>query len=433
MKSRFLGLWASALIFLFGACSINKKISKQANVLLIKDTAIRTGHIGISLFEPSSNTYWYNYNASHYFIPASNTKLFSFYAGLKYLKDSLVAAHFDVMDDSVLVVEAMADPSFLQPAFSYQPLFDLMKKYKRIELHFEPYRSTPQYGYGWAWDDYEETYMPLPSQLPIYGNQLSIKKEGQSLQIQPSYFEKVVTVNDSTSKTGFQARRAFNSNTFWTYAGKNKVQEIPFIADINTVVNLLQDTLHTKVEWKALNIWDGKYKNCYSQPTDTLLKGMMHRSDNFYAEQVLMMASKLQLGSINAENMRKYLLENSLKDIPQKPSWVDGSGLSRYNLFTPMSIVYLLNKMKQEFSWDRITTILPTGGEGTIRNYYLKDSGYIFAKTGTLSNNCALSGYLITKKGKLLIFSILANNYIGPAGPVRRAVEHFLEEIRTKY
>ena len=56
MKSRFLGLWASALIFLFGACSINKKISKQANVLLIKDTAIRTGHIGISLFEPSIGT-----------------------------------------------------------------------------------------------------------------------------------------------------------------------------------------------------------------------------------------------------------------------------------------------------------------------------------------------------------------------------------------
>jgi D-alanyl-D-alanine carboxypeptidase/D-alanyl-D-alanine-endopeptidase (penicillin-binding protein 4) len=213
--------------------------------MLLVDTAIRTGHIGISLFEPSSNSYWYNYNATHYFIPASNTKLFSFYTALKYLKDSLVAAQYDVMEDSILVVEASADPSFLQPTFTYQPLFDLMKQYKRTELHFEPYRSTPQYGYGWSWDDYEETYMPLPSQFPIYGNQLSIQKTGTSFQIQPPYFRKQFSNYEADSKTGFQAKRSFNSNSFWTYAGKNKFQEIPFIADINTVVNLLQDTLHT--------------------------------------------------------------------------------------------------------------------------------------------------------------------------------------------
>jgi serine-type D-Ala-D-Ala carboxypeptidase/endopeptidase (penicillin-binding protein 4) len=46
-----------------------------------------------------------------------------------------------------------------------------------------------------------------------------------------------------------------------------------------------------------------------------------------------------------------------------------------------------------------------------------------------LSNNCALSGFLITKKGKLLIFSVLANNYQGGAGPVRRAVEKWLNGV----
>jgi D-alanyl-D-alanine carboxypeptidase/D-alanyl-D-alanine-endopeptidase (penicillin-binding protein 4) len=77
--------------------------------------------------------------------------------------------------------------------------------------------------------------------------------------------------------------------------------------------------------------------------------------------------------------------------------------------------------------------ILPTGGEGTLSSYYKKNSGYIFAKTGTLSNNCALSGYIITNKGKLLIFSILANNYISPATPVRRAVEQFIQQLIEKY
>ena len=73
---------------------------------------------------------------------------------------------------------------------------------------------------------------------------------------------------------------------------------------------------------------------------------------------------------------------------------------------------------------------MPTGGTGTLSSYYKKDSGYIYAKTGTLSNNCALSGYLITKKGKLLIFSVLNNNYITSAVLVRKAVERFLVAIR---
>ena len=81
---------------------------------------------------------------------------------------------------------------------------------------------------------------------------------------------------------------------------------------------------------------------------------------------------------------------------------------------------------------ERLKNILATGGAGTLKLYYKKDAGYIFAKTGTLNNNCALSGYLITKKNKLYIFSILANNYTGGATPIRKAVEKFLTEVRDK-
>jgi len=133
------------------------------------------------------------------------------------------------------------------------------------------------------------------------------------------------------------------------------------------------------------------------------------------------------------ERMIDTLLKTDLKDIPQQPKWVDGSGLSRYNLFTPQDFVYLLKKIKDEFDWKRIQNILPTGGEGTLSSYYKSEKGYIFAKTGTLSNNCALSGYLITKKNKVLIFSILVNNYKTGATPIRRSVEGFLQKIRNNY
>ena len=50
--------------FLLFSCSVSKQISKQANTILLNDTAISTGHIGISIYEPATNTYWYNYNAT---------------------------------------------------------------------------------------------------------------------------------------------------------------------------------------------------------------------------------------------------------------------------------------------------------------------------------------------------------------------------------
>jgi D-alanyl-D-alanine carboxypeptidase/D-alanyl-D-alanine-endopeptidase (penicillin-binding protein 4) len=160
---------------------------------------------------------------------------------------------------------------------------------------------------------------------------------------------------------------------------------------------------------------------------------MMHNSDNFFAEQTLLMASNEHLGYMNDEKIIDSILNSDLIDVPQRPKWVDGSGLSRYNLFTAQSFVYILNKMKKEFGFERMKVILPTGGEGTLSSYYKKDAGFIYAKTGTLSNNCAISGYLVTKKGKLLIFSILANNYITGATPVRKAVEQFLQQLRENY
>jgi D-alanyl-D-alanine carboxypeptidase/D-alanyl-D-alanine-endopeptidase (penicillin-binding protein 4) len=112
---------------------------------------------------------------------------------------------------------------------------------------------------------------------------------------------------------------------------------------------------------------------------------------------------------------------------------VDGSGLSRYNLFSPQDLVFILNKMKNDFGMERIKNIFPTGNEGTLANYYIPEHGYVFAKTGSLSGVIAISGFLYTKKNKLLIFSVLVNNHTSSGTQVRRAVEKFIEQIRDNY
>ena len=159
----------------------------------------------------------------------------------------------------------------------------------------------------------------------------------------------------------------------------------------------------------------------------------MHRSDNFFAEQSLLMVSNELLGVMNDAKIIDTLLKTDFKDLPQKPRWVDGSGLSRYNLFTPQDFVFILNKMKNDFGMQRIKTILATGNEGTLEGRFVADSNFIFAKTGTLSGVVSLSGFLYTKKNKLLIFSCLVNNQNSSAGAVRKAVEKFIEGIRNNY
>ncbi len=456
------------VLIAMSSCSVSKQISRNATSLLLNDTAIRTGHIGISIYEPASNTYWYNYNADKNFIPASNTKLFTLYAGLKYLGDSLVAARLQ-KNRTAITVYPSGDPSFLNAEFKFQPLFSLLKSYKTIYINNNTWQDNAL-GNGWAWDDYNDDYMAERSSFPIYGNLIDFSFTGDSLTASSNAIQILsgdgIDYDPDTKKISsgyFRIERNYANNDFYikksAFAFKKK--SIPFKTDPEFIAELLKDSLHCEDVTFFRSVtqqFDGNTEKAlsqpiksdaittsikaeaesaqfiiHSQPTDSLFKIMMHRSDNFFAEQTLLMASNEQLGYMNDDKIIDTILHNDLKDIPQRPQWVDGSGLSRYNLFSPQSFVYILNKMKNEFGWERIKNILATGGTGTLSAYYKKYSGYIYAKTGTLSNNCALSGYLITKKGKLLIFSVLANNYQTGATPVRRAVEKFIEAIREKY
>ncbi len=441
----------SVFLLTLTSCSVSNQIAKKANNLLLKDSAISRGHIGISIFEPATGKYWYNHDAEKYFVPASNTKLFSLYAGMKYLGDSLEGLRYDDQARQVIIL-GTGDPTFLHPDFKNQPVFNFLKRTGSFSYNADRNGLFSPFGRGWPLDDFMSDYSAERSEMPIYGNIARFYLQGDTLTVSPSFFFNASLASENIwlrrgGDKNFSIVRAFEENTFESLrpASKFTSQSLPFKTIVESpnrlmihkkFLSLLEDTLHQKIgPWEMLGEQNklNLPKIIYSQPTDSLFKPMMHRSDNFFAEQTLLMASKQKLGYLADRDMIDTLLKTDLKDIPQKPKWVDGSGLSRYNLFTPQSFVYILNKMKNEFGWDRMKNILPTGGEGTISSYYKRDAGFIFAKTGTLSNNCALSGYLITKKNKVLIFSVLANNYQTSATPVRRAVEKFLQDIRNKY
>lgn len=418
------GIICAAIIF--QACSVQKKISRSTTDILTSP-ALQAAHVGISIFEPATNTYWYDHQGDKFFVPASNTKIPTCYLGMKYLGDSLIGLRYQEVD-STIIIKPAGDPTFLMAEFKNQPTLDLLKKYRSIVFNTNIY--TDHLGNGWSWNDYKEGYMAQRSDFPVYGNVARFTLDANGgISVSPSYFKSDLIVAAQVSN-GFEIEKSWDRNDFVALPGSNKSATVPFNPNYRIVADILSDTLRIPVVVDNLGQLSNE-KIIHSQPTDSMLKLMMHRSDNFYAEQTLLMVSNERLGEMNDYRIIDTTLKTDFADLPQKPRWVDGSGLSRYNLFTPKSMVAILNKMHNEFGMERIKAIFPTGGQGTISSYYKADSGYVYAKTGTLSGVVALSGFLITKKDKLLIFSVLVNNHQSSATDIRRAVEKFLTEIRN--
>jgi serine-type D-Ala-D-Ala carboxypeptidase/endopeptidase (penicillin-binding protein 4) len=370
------------------------------------------------------------------------------YAAMKYLGDSLVGARIRTENSSITIFPS-ADPTFLSPNFARQPLFERLKLYTRVDINNVVWQDKAL-GNGWAWNDFSEDYMAERSSFPIYENVIRFELHGAKIKTtinnisikSNEEFESPIQFNslfNQVSSSNFKIEREMDENTFLITDAKNRFSSValPFRTTSDFIIKILKDTLKMKegaVFQSDSKDYDlSKTTIIHSQPTDSLLKPMMHRSDNFFAEQSLLMVSNELLGVMNDSKIIDTLLKTDFKDLPQKPRWVDGSGLSRYNLFSPQDFVFILNKMKTDFGMDRIKNILPTGNEGTLGSRFVIDSNYIFAKTGTLSGVVALSGFLYTKKNKQLIFSVLVNNHNASASGVRNAVEKFIHGIREKY
>jgi D-alanyl-D-alanine carboxypeptidase/D-alanyl-D-alanine-endopeptidase (penicillin-binding protein 4) len=147
------------------------------------------------------------------------------------------------------------------------------------------------------------------------------------------------------------------------------------------------------------------------------------------------MASSTLSDTLFSQKARAFVLDSLLADLKQPPRWVDGSGLSRYNLFTPESMVQVLHHLYKEMDRDRLFGFFPAGGvSGTLENWYATDGNpYIYAKTGSLGNNHNLSGYLITKSGKVLIFSFMNNHFRVPSAEVKKRMQAMFEFMRDTY
>jgi D-alanyl-D-alanine carboxypeptidase/D-alanyl-D-alanine-endopeptidase (penicillin-binding protein 4) len=252
-----------------------------------------------------------------------------------------------------------------------------------------------------------------------------------------SFTARIQGFADSTLRPEY-LRRAQHANVF-SYGPKDDTlaftTDVPFIQSTETLLSLLEDTLQRSVEQYAGPYRNG-YRTYYSVPSDSVYRQMMQLSDNFMAEQLLLLASSTQQDTLSTQWTIDHVTERYLDDLPDAPQWVDGSGLSRYNMQTPRTMVALLLKVDSLLGDARIRTIFPAGGvSGTIENWYAgpDQQPYVFAKTGSLGGRHCLSGFLYTRGGKKLVFSFMHNNFVTSSSVFKVEMERILRQIYEQY
>jgi D-alanyl-D-alanine carboxypeptidase/D-alanyl-D-alanine-endopeptidase (penicillin-binding protein 4) len=163
-------------------------------------------------------------------------------------------------------------------------------------------------------------------------------------------------------------------------------------------------------------------------------------SQNLHAEVLLRnIGQQLDCDSSGAYPgaVRAFLLRAGIS--PNDFVFYDGSGLSGHDLVTPRAIAKLLSYAAHDpktgppqpwfAAWK---ASLPIAGEdGTLASRFPKPpiKDHLFAKTGTLGEARALSGYLDCASGRTVIFSILVGNHLPGSNADRDAMDQIVAAI----
>ncbi|HLY42303.1 MAG TPA: D-alanyl-D-alanine carboxypeptidase/D-alanyl-D-alanine-endopeptidase [Terracidiphilus sp.] len=157
-------------------------------------------------------------------------------------------------------------------------------------------------------------------------------------------------------------------------------------------------------------------------------------SQNLHAELLLRLLGKLcaKDGSLEEGTrvVRQFVVNAGVSD--NDFFFYDGSGMSMDDRIAPRAYTQLLTyAARQPWGPGWRATFPVAGVDGTLigrfRNSPLK--GKLWAKTGTLNESNALSGYLVAASGKTIAFSIMVNGHRPGSNVESHAIERLCEAI----
>jgi D-alanyl-D-alanine carboxypeptidase/D-alanyl-D-alanine-endopeptidase (penicillin-binding protein 4) len=166
-----------------------------------------------------------------------------------------------------------------------------------------------------------------------------------------------------------------------------------------------------------------------SPPMGRMVKLMNKPSDNLFAE-LLAKDIAMQVNGRGTTSAGAALIAGFARRLGSGAKLVDGSGLSRGDRASPYRIVRLLTSMARRDEYEALFQSLPIAGrDGTLVDRMRRGParGRCHAKTGTLSDVSALSGYCQARSGDVYGFSILMNG-VYPTG-ARRLQDRMAQAI----
>lgn len=422
-------LISTILLFALYTPSQAQKLTERKVRKMFQGSEIMQEHFVGFILQEESGKVVYAQNPDIHFVPASNTKLLTLYTAMNILGDSIPAFKYTIEGDS-MIIWGTGDPSFLHPKLDNGRTYDFLANTSyRIFLANEPDL------------DFEPSFWRSDlSHFPMYGNLATIQSDHKfGLFVFPKPISKFVVQDSTIIPTRFNINRSKTGKEL-VYPKMNIPSDfqriVPFPMDMQMTRLLLQDTL--KKEVNLINkIKPSETKTYFSIPSDSLYRNMMLPSDNFMAEQLLLLCSGMISDSLNVKTTIEFGLKNHYQDFKNTPVWEDGSGLSRFNLFTPNTVLEVLNLLEKKIgNKERLKSLLPVGGiSGTLMTAYSTDNGkpFVWAKTGSLRYMHLQSGWMETRKGKVYRYVFMNNNFVRPVTEIRNEMVKIVTEIHDRY
>ena len=402
------------LLIFFSSSLFSQISSKKIDRWISKNNDLNGSIVSIAVKRIDKEKKIVGSGIDTYMTPASNVKI-STVLGSIYYGDSIPIINYKVLNDT-LKISPTGYPLLSHPKYRDEDLEKFIKEFKHIVYH-NPKIDLNKYGPGWAWDDYNNYYQAERSEMPIYGNVVQIiKNSNGGIEVTPDKYKIVLDFEQKNIMYRSETENKFFINPSLIKFGDTIYS--PFITSRKNTISLLENALGKTVEFNKDELKD--YNTLNTTQSNKIYSAILKDSDNLISESIAANIS-LRLNDTISVDKGVRLIQNISKQI----ELFDGSGLSRYNLVTPKSVITSLHDIYNLIGFDRIKKIFP-------ENYIIQnEKDFVWGKTGTLKNNHNYSGYIITDKNRRYIFSIMINHFTSDISKIKDAIVDFLIYLKS--
>ncbi|MCY1074599.1 D-alanyl-D-alanine carboxypeptidase/D-alanyl-D-alanine endopeptidase [Archangium lansingense] len=437
---------------------------KASLMQVLQREPLNASRVAVHMMSLDDGSVVFSHNADELLNPASNVKLVTSAAALatlgpeyRYETEFLVEAESDGLKAKTLYVRGKGDPSITSERLfgMVNDLFHTgLREVQEIivdDSWFDAERTPP----GFDQEDSDRAYMAPTGALSLNWNAVGVylrpgdaigAKGVVELEPQSDFFvvENALTTGNARARRFSVASDAAGNQQKIVVRGQvplggaymsvyKKIDNPPmyFGQTLKQMLNARGVKMKGKVK---LGLTPSKAKLVYVASSDTfdiILKRLNKLSSNFVAETLLKTMGAEARGAPGSFAKGIDVVEDFLSrevGIPRGTYVMkNGSGLNDANRFSATQFDRILRYMYERFPLapEYLSSLGIAGKDGTLKYRFdgTEAVGRLRAKTGTLENVSALSGYVQAAGGEKFIFSMMVNDYPGRSGPVVRGLD----------